>query len=198
MTPAIRCRPIANWSGDFTTRRRRSQFSAGWSDTLRLLTAELAHLGAHSVILELDIDDSDLRNDGWPRAAAKVSPPIRLSFGSRHGPLAYAADRFDYWQDNVRAIALALEALRKVDRYGVSAGGEQYAGWAALPSAGDGPADGPMDVLVRLSGLQRDEAVRLPLDRLIRRARAQTHPDAGGTAEDFDAVRLAAEALEDQ
>jgi hypothetical protein len=39
------------------------------------------------------------------------------------------------WQANVRAIALALEALRAVDRYGVTKRGEQYQGWTALPAA---------------------------------------------------------------
>jgi hypothetical protein len=33
------------------------------------------------------------------------------------------------WQDNLRAVALGLEALRRVERYGIAQRGEQYAGW---------------------------------------------------------------------
>jgi hypothetical protein len=36
---------------------------------------------------------------------------------------------------NARAIALGLEALRKVDRYRITKRGEQYTGWSALPPA---------------------------------------------------------------
>jgi hypothetical protein len=64
--------------------------------------------------------------------ATPFSPGVRVSFESRHGPLTYSADRFSHWQDNVRAIALSLEALRKVDRYGVAGHGEQYRGWTAI------------------------------------------------------------------
>jgi hypothetical protein len=36
---------------------------------------------------------------------------------------------------NARAIALGLEALRKVDRYRITKRGERYTGWSALPPA---------------------------------------------------------------
>ncbi len=54
--------------------------------------------------------------------------------------LVYATDCCDFWQHNVRSIALGLEALRAVDRYGISRRGEQYAGFrAALTSGGARP-----------------------------------------------------------
>lgn len=45
--------------------------------------------------------------------------------------LVYATDVCDLWQHNVRSVALGLEALRAVDRYGISRRGEQYAGFRA-------------------------------------------------------------------
>jgi hypothetical protein len=48
----------------------------------------------------------------------------------------FAVDMFPSWQDNLRAIALGLEALRKVERYGIANRGEQYAGWAQLTAGG--------------------------------------------------------------
>jgi hypothetical protein len=50
--------------------------------------------------------------------------------------LVYATDACVYWQHNVRSIALGLEALRAVDRYGITRKGEQYAGFRAALSAG--------------------------------------------------------------
>lgn len=49
--------------------------------------------------------------------------------------LVYATDACVLWRHNVRSIALGLEALRAVDRFGISRRGEQYAGFrAALPA----------------------------------------------------------------
>lgn len=50
--------------------------------------------------------------------------------------LVYATDSCDRWQDNVRSIALGLEALRAVDRFGISREGQQYAGFRAALTTG--------------------------------------------------------------
>ena len=153
---SLRCRTLQGWTGQPTRRPTRSQFSAGWTATRDLLERELAHLSARNAVLELDAEQTDMRNDGWPYANARVDPPARISFESKHGPLVYQCDRFDRWQDNVRAIALALEALRKVDRYGVSGQGEQYAGWAQIGPESSGLS--PLDELADLAGKPRAEA----------------------------------------
>lgn len=51
--------------------------------------------------------------------------------------LSYPCDSCDNWQHNVRSIALALQALRAVDRYGVTRRAEQYRGWGKLPAPGE-------------------------------------------------------------
>ena len=52
--------------------------------------------------------------------------------------LVYATDCCMFWQHNLRSIALGLEALRAVDRYGISRRGEQYAGFRAALTTGEG------------------------------------------------------------
>ena len=70
-----------------------------------------------------------------PRAnASPKSPAVVIAFESKHGPLQYATDAFTHWQANVRAVALGLEALRRVERYGITKHGEQYTGWKQLGS----------------------------------------------------------------
>jgi len=50
--------------------------------------------------------------------------------------LVYATDCCQFWQHNVRSIALGLQALRAVDRYGISRRGEQYSGFRAALVSG--------------------------------------------------------------
>jgi hypothetical protein len=134
-------RPLDPWTEKPIT-PIRSKFKADWLDTLALLEREIDHLGAprnRPWILQIDVSERWIRQDGELYArATPASPRLRVCFDSRHGPLTYPCGRFDRWQDNARAVALALEALRLVDRYGVSGRGEQYRGWTAIA---DRPAE---------------------------------------------------------
>jgi hypothetical protein len=99
-----------------------------------LLDRELWHLQAKQIVIEAFVGEHNVRNDGWLRSDTHPrAPGIILSFQSKHGPLRYPCDTYADWEDNLRAIALALEALRAVDRYGVTKIGEQYTGWKQLP-----------------------------------------------------------------
>ena len=125
-------RPIERWLGPETIRRRRSTFRSGYTQTMNLLDRELRHLRAARVVIQLALSEADIRLDGLPRASARPTHPgVILAFHSNQHDidLQYAVDAFDRWEDNLRAIALGLEALRKVDRYGVTKHGEQYRGW---------------------------------------------------------------------
>jgi hypothetical protein len=140
-------RPLDAWTDPVTAERRSSSlFRATWNDTLVLLADEISYLdGEDPVVIQVDVTEADLRNDGMLRSRAKVGdhPGVIISFQSRFGALRYASDAYEQrwsgampgWQANVRAIALALEALRAVDRYGVTKRGEQYRGWTSLPAA---------------------------------------------------------------
>lgn len=127
--------PITLWPGSRTRTPIRSAFSGSWGSTLDLLDRELHMLRARRLVIEVDLDESKIRKDGRPRADAQMrTSGVILSFESRHGPLRYSCDRFDRYRDNLRALALGLEALRRVERYGIASRGEQYQGWKALPS----------------------------------------------------------------
>lgn len=128
-------RPIDAWPGEQTRSRRSAQFSASLGSTTELLARELAALNGRLVVLQVAMTEDDFRIDGIPYANAQASHPgVVIAFESKHGPLKFAVDTFSFWEDNLRAIALGMEALRKVDRYGVTKLGEQYTGWKALPA----------------------------------------------------------------
>lgn len=176
----VRFRPIQHWPAEFSRASVfYNPFRAKWNDTLNLLEFELDKLGAGEVIIELALEESDIRLDGWPRANAQPRHPGAIvSFDSEHGPLRYGTDAFPDYEANVRAIALGLKALRQIDRYGIGSRGEQYQGYRALPAGGDE---------------QRAQRGRLLIERhgSVRAAEKATHPDVGGEAEDFAAVQAA-------
>lgn len=194
-------RPLTTWPGALTPddERARSQFSATLASTLEILDRELWHLDAQHPVLEVAITDpAHWRQDGRPRANARPEHPgVVLSLPSTNvGPLRYAVDRFLTWQENLRAIALALEALRKVERYGVIRRGEQYVGFRALPAGGGLDSQiAAVRMLARWSTLSNDEVIASP-ERAHRAARAAAHPDRNdGDQTGWDAVEAAARVL---
>lgn len=178
-------RPLGAWLGPVTGDRAPARrFSASWQSTLELLAKETEALGANIVVVQVDVTEADIRRDGMIRANARPGMPgVKISFESRFGPLTYATDAYDDWRGNVRAIALGLEALRAVDRYGITKTGEQYRGFRAIEGA---PTDTmTVDEAVRLLAAQSGITILGPGDmsavRLAyRRAVQEHHPDRGG------------------
>lgn len=184
----------------------RNPFEASWTSTLQLLERELYHLDGKQVVLEIDVRERDIRVDGTLRSDARTaaSPGVRLALESRHGPLIYATDRYgwDYsdrpyaegWKQNLRAIALGMEALRRVERYGIASRGEQYKGYQPLEA---GPAtlshEQAWGVLRTHAGA---DATAVSAPELYRQAKAATHPDRnGGMRGPWDDVERAAKTL---
>lgn len=181
MTTMWQIEPLGTWTREATKNRAsRHRFSASWYNTMELLTSEIERLGVRgSIAVRIDVQRADIRLDGMLRANARVGfPGVVVSFDSRYGPLSYATDAYDSWQANVRAIALSLEALRAVDRYGTSKSGEQYVGWRAIESGKSAPvfasADDALRWLQKVAGLRnRDVSTK----DLLRLAASHCHPD---------------------
>jgi hypothetical protein len=104
-------------------------------------------------------------------------------------------DTFTDWKSNLRAIAKSLEALRLVNRYGVTQCGEQYQGFAALPEpAPTRPRNdftGEVDAAVWLNSVVVKEYDVNLLDgdpskrkRAYQIAARLLHPDTPGTGND--------------
>ena len=122
------------------TRRASTVFSSTYQRTLDRLEHELDKLRAIDVIIQGGYQRADIRNDGWPRSNAKpVHPAVVLSFRSREANQEYSfpCDTFQHFEHNLHAIAFTLEALRAVNRYGVTRGHEQYKGFAQIEAPPD-------------------------------------------------------------
>jgi hypothetical protein len=181
-------RPITEWPGQLTPahRRQRSPFSAKLSSTLDVLRRELTQRSARHPVLEVAIPEQQFRVDGRPYANARADHPgVVLTLPQTDvGPLRFACDRYDTWQANLRAIALTMEALRAVDRYGATSRAEQYQGFKALPAGTGAPATGMTEsdavaILMRAAGLDPTQVppTRDALRDVYADARKRSHPD---------------------
>lgn len=216
MTLLVQFRPVDAWPGTPTPSGQRysaSHFKATYQGTVDLLERELGFIRARDVVVQTAHRPQDIGVNGWPlaRATSPASPGVILSFEARpvgakeHMPLRYATDRFPKWEHNLRAIALSLEALRAVDRYGVTTSGEQYQGWARLEAPRAMPNGLP-------EGMDRDTAVRFLCEvtgwpeaavtavpngpkSAYRAAARKLHPDAGGAPDDWKKLERAKELL---
>lgn len=176
--------------------RERSPFTAPFAATVDLLHRELYALGAKDVVMEVDIPASRIRQDGMPRADARaLSPGITLHFTARFRGqpqrLEYDVDSYLTWQDNVRALALALESLRRVSRYRVLEEGSQYIGQKALPA---GAGESSMNA-AEASEFFTSEGVRANADG-VQVLTKRFHPDqCDGDRTKWDLLQRARETL---
>ncbi len=205
-------RSLTVWPRAFAQDQRPSQFSSTYSSTLQLLEKELNFIDARHVVIELAVPSDQIRNDGLPRSTARPTHPgvivsfdlpcyINGKWATR--PLNMPCDSFTKWQDNLRAIALTLEALRKINRYGVTQGGEQYKGWAALPEPE--PKTDLAKVGDAVAFVARHSETGIAPSKLLksaeqtknayRAAARRLHPDVGGNEEDFKNLQTAYETL---
>lgn len=199
-------RPLTSWPGKRRTNRKRATFSAGYGRTLIDLEREVWHLGARQCVIEAECAESEIRDDGRLRSNARLSGPgLIVSFVGKTGALRFPCDSYTDWQANLRAIALALAALRAVDRYGVTQHAEQYKGWKQLPPGGDRPEAIQMeafasveDAMVFLSVTGKTATTRDPahVDAVYRRAATFAHPDQGGSSELMSKVNAARDYIE--
>lgn len=188
--------PLEKWPGK-PSKQKQATFRMHQTRRLDALEYELRKLRAQDMVIEAWFDHQSIRNDGWPKSSARPSGPgVILSFTGKDGPLSFPCDTYDRWEDNLYAIALSLEALRAVDRYGVTRTAEQYQGWKQLPA----PAEEDirdrkwaLEHLARLAGVQpgilSDPAT---VDLAYRAAAKKTHPDVpGGSAAAFQVLQEA-------
>jgi hypothetical protein len=194
-------RPLESYPG-VKSSTRSSPFKANYRQTLMLLDDELRHLDARNCVLSIDIAPEHWRRDGMPREdKAAKSPAVVLSFETKKlGAIQYPCCSFTAWRDNVRAIALALEALRKIDRYGVTSNGEQYRGWQRLegPAPGQTPQQAASVIVIHWAGGSVNDVLNSKDTylRAVKQARVNTHPDRRGDDQAFKAVQAAAEILD--
>lgn len=164
---------IRDWPGAAKPPRAPAIFKMKYSDSKALLRRELQRVGARDARLALDIRQGDLTTSGEVYADVKpLTSRVLLTFtrsvAGALRSLQFPCWQYLAWQHNMHAIALTLEALRAVERYGATTGDQQWKGFAALGS-GD---DAGRAINTQALALSPERAARILVE---------SHPTMGGS-----------------
>jgi hypothetical protein len=172
------------WAYPPGRRMTGDRIRSGWDAALGLLEEEIARLKGSDVVLGVVASEDQIGFSGNHKAGGRTAfghRGVEVSFDTAsRGRLVFHTDAYDDVTANLRAIGLGLEALRAVDRHGITSSAEQYAGFAMLPPGGPDPAR--VRQLVEAAGGMRE-------------AEKRHHPDAGGDQRDLVDVQAYKAAL---
>lgn len=166
-----------NWqTGHVDTIRAKRSVALGSGDAAERLEYQLEALGASEMILSTN---QRLRLDGRPRAnevePADVGAAVYFRLNRKDHVLA--CDKWDRVADNIAALAAHVDAIRRIDRYGVGSLEQAFAGYQALPAKGQ--------TWRTTLGFAPDEAVDVDMVNRAFRERARgAHPDAPNGSHD--------------
>lgn len=139
------------------------------------LARQLELLGARSITLSTNLER---RLDGLPRGkqAQPEDPGASVWFTLNGKPTVLACDRWWRVEHNIRALALHIDALRGMERWGVGSMAQAFAGYTALPETASSSSSSPWwEVL--------ESEPNLPLEvyeQAYRRLALLCHPDKQG------------------
>lgn len=138
--------------------------------TIRQVQDEVARLGGSKLVISSNLPT---KRNGVPYAtqAQPSDRGVAVYFDYKKKAMCFACDRWNAVEDNMRAVAKTIDALRGIERWGSGQMVEQaFTGFTALPAP-----EQPWQVL----GVEREAALDTVL-AAYRRLAAKHHPDRGG------------------
>lgn len=145
--------------------------------------AELTRLGASNHVITSQLPT---RHDGLPYSDGRSDDPgIAVWFVHKGQERVFACDRWFTPGENLRAIALSIEAMRGLTRWGMAdVETRTFAGYAALPAGGETPPAPKKRPWREVLGetwpeLDNDELLVIAKSR-HKKLIAIHHPDKGG------------------
>lgn len=192
-TSTIDAFPLAwpvGWKRTERGKRSASSYQVTFGRARDELLRSIRLLGGRDVVISSNLP---VKRDGMPYANSPepMDPGIAIYWTQGKQPRVMACDCWAKVRDNLRAIGLAIEGLRAVERSGASQILERaFAGFAALPA--DAGADGVPHWREVLE-YGNPPADRERIDRHYRILARTAHPDAGGTTEQMVQLNRARE-----
>ena len=141
------------------------------------LTDELKRMGARDVVISSNVKpnrDGEIPYD----ARAPKDAGVAVYFKHKDRMRSFSCDRWRTLEQNLYALALTIEAMRGLQRWGCSDMDRAFQGFAALPPPSDGSGSPWWEVLkcARIWPLQDIETQYRVLAKKM-------HPDAGGSTQ---------------
>jgi hypothetical protein len=195
----LKFRPLDEWTEPGKLAKVRPQFRSTYQRTLDLLEFELKKIHATDIVIEAGYARQDIRNDGWPRNGARPRHPgTILYFRTTDGDMRFPCGTYKTCEANLHAIALTLENLRAIDRYGATLGHQQYLGFKALPAAGAAAKQWSVDEAAAWLSENPGNGHHTPVQivtnveayrQAYRSCAAALHPDRGGKPEAWNELQ---------
>lgn len=167
-------------------KRSKPQFAEkSWGHTLAEIQRQVKLFDGRYATLSTN---QPLRQDGMPYASYRKieDPGVALYFELDGEQVCFPCDRWVTLGLNMRAIAMNLDAMRAMQRWGVGTVKQQFTGYKAL--AAENPTESWWDVLDCLPQAGA-EVIQMQYRQLAKAA----HPDLGGSAEAMARLNAARE-----
>lgn len=166
-----------------TKYRKDSAFKQSPDKVQILLRSELNRLGAANVVVSSNVP---VRKDGYlysDMSTTKIDDPgVAVYFKYKGQNVSMCCDTYERPWENVYALAKGIEAIRGMERWGVSEFIERaFTGFKALPEQTSQPSWWGVLGISEKSG--KDDIVQA-----YRNLVKIHHPDAGGNAEHFNKI----------
>lgn len=168
----------AGWRRTPPNERKPARFSASIGDSLELLFDEIEKLNGEyeTVTGDFVIGKRGSILEEQPRGA---DPAVAVYFDRAGERLCIPCDRWIWFADNLRAVALTVKTIRDLERWGsAQIIARAFEGFRALPAP---RATDPFSVL----GLDRRSSTVDDVRAAYRKHARRLHPDTGGDGEAF-------------
>lgn len=195
-TSSTRSNSRIDWPAGFDRtsaehREPNNNFSVSLSDAFDDLETELERIGADSYRYEFDAQQR--KTDQRPYARANPDDPgFVLRWRMDDADYAVACDTHTRLRDNVRQAGLYLREKRRMENRPVETGESEFAN-ARLPPADEDVVAGRPPAHVVL-GVDPDASEAEIRDAYRERVK-ETHPDQGGSEDEYQRVQWAREEL---
>jgi hypothetical protein len=173
-----------------TKYRKRAPYKASVAPARDQVLRELRLMGSPDwqVVISSNAPVSSRTMQMLAIKAEPSDPGIAVYFRRKDKPFVIACDQWDRMADNLRAVALTIEALRGLDRWGCSEMLERvFQGFAALP-APESVATTWWDVL----SVDRRDSLDT-IEMMFKAKMRKAHPDMGGSVAEAQRLNKAIE-----
>jgi hypothetical protein len=173
-----------------TQYRIRSRFEQTMDKAQRFMRDEITRIGGKDLIVSTNIP---VRKDGGLYADwvnKKIDDPgVAIYFKYKGKNISMCCDQYERIWENIYALGKGIEALRGMERWGVSDFLERaFTGFTALPEAA--AEQTPEEIL----GVTRSASYSEIHKAYLAKAK-EMHPDAGGSVEEFQKLKNAYDKL---